>query len=103
MHWKGRGEIISRHEDVHLTIFRNSTLKTLDYALRLLAPGVVLAHIQWEMAGHEPPPGAPFSAAVRHGIITSVFVEQQGRWLIAAFQNTDIVPISPPGVEPKHE
>ena len=39
MHWKGRAEIIARHEDVHRTIFRNSTLKALDYALRLLAPG----------------------------------------------------------------
>jgi hypothetical protein len=41
MHWKGRAEIIARHEDVHRTIFRNSTLKALDYALRLLAPGAV--------------------------------------------------------------
>jgi uncharacterized protein (TIGR02246 family) len=97
MHWKGRAEITARHEDVHRTIFRNSTLRTLGYSLRLLAPGVVLAHINWEMSGHEPPPGAPFSAAVRHGVISGVFVEQGGRWLITAFQNTDIVPIAFPG------
>jgi hypothetical protein len=55
------------------------------------------------MTGHEPPPGAPFSAAVRHGIITGIFVEQQGHWRIAAFQNTDIVPISLPETESKPE
>jgi uncharacterized protein (TIGR02246 family) len=97
MHWRGRPEIEARHEDVHRTIFRNSTLRTLDHSMRLLNPGVVLAHIRWEMTGHESPPGAPFSANVRHGIITGVFVQQEGRWLIAAFQNTDIVPLQLPG------
>jgi uncharacterized protein (TIGR02246 family) len=29
MHWQGCAEITARHEDVHRTIFRNSTLKTL--------------------------------------------------------------------------
>ena len=29
-------------------------------------------------------------------MITGVLIEQEGRWLIAAFQNTDIVPISLP-------
>ena len=35
----------------------------------------------------------------RHGVITGVFVERNGRWLISAFQNTDIVPISLPGLK----
>jgi len=101
MHWNGREEITARHEEVHRSIFRNSTLRTLDYSLRLLSPGIVLAHIRWEMTGHEAPPGAPFSADARRGIITGVFVEQAGRWLIAAFQNTDIVPIALPGTTPR--
>jgi len=99
MHWRGRPEIETRHADVHRTIFRNSTLRTQDYSLRLLKSGVVLAHIRWEMTGHESPPGAPFSAEARHGVITGVFVEEEGRWLIAAFQNTDIVPLSLPAGE----
>ncbi len=101
MHWRGRGEIEARHVDVHRTIFRNSTLRTLDYSLRLLSPGVVLAHINWEMSGHENPPGANFAPGVRHGVITGVFVEQEGRWLIAAFHNTDVVPITLPGGKPQ--
>ena len=95
MHWRGRPEIEARHADVHRSIFRNSRLQTLDYSLRLLAPGVVLAHIRWEMTGHESPPGAKFSD-VRHGVITSVFVEHDGHWRIAAFHNTDIIPMALP-------
>lgn len=66
--------------------------------MRPLAPGVVLAHIHWEMTGHEAPPGVSF-AEVRHGVITGVFVEKNGQWLISAFQNTDIVPIALPGMK----
>ncbi len=98
MRWRGRPEIEARHADVHRTIFRNSTLRTLNCSLRPLASDVVLAHIRWEMTGHEAPAGVKFSA-VRHGLITGVFVEQNGRWLISAFQNTDIVPINLPSVK----
>ena len=100
MHWHGRSEIEARHVDVHRTIFRNSTLRTLDYSLRLLSPGVVLANINWEMAGHENPPGANFAPGLRHGVITGVLVEREGRWLIAAFHNTDVAPINLPGGNP---
>jgi uncharacterized protein (TIGR02246 family) len=98
MHWRGRAEIEARHIDIHRTIFRNSRLQTLGTSLRPLAHGVVLAHIHWEMTGHEAPPGVPLSA-VRRGVITGVFVERNGQWLISAFQNTDIVSISLPGLK----
>ena len=96
MHWHGRPEIAARHAEVHRTIFRNSKLRVLDHSVRPLAPDIVLAHITWEMTGHEPPPGI-LSSKVRQGIITVVFVERDGRWLITAFHNTDIVPMPPPG------
>lgn len=92
MHFQGRNAIESQHVLIHRTIFRNSRLRLVDYSIRPLRPGVVLAHIKWEMTGHERPPGASF-AEVRQGLITGVFVEQDDRWLIAAFQNTDIVPV----------
>src|SRR5271169_2444909 len=98
MHWRGRPEIEARHADVHRTMFRNSTLRTLDYSLRLLTPGIVLAHIRWEMSGHQFPPEAHYPE-IRHGVITGVLVEQGGRWRIAAFHNTDIIPISLPAGE----
>jgi uncharacterized protein (TIGR02246 family) len=95
MHWHGREAIESQHAAIHRTIFRNSVLKILDYSFRPLGTDVVLVHIRWEMTGHETPPGVPF-AEVRHGMITSVFVEREERWLIGAMQNTEIVPVSLP-------
>lgn len=98
MHWRGRSQIEAHHVALHRTIFRNSTLRYLDNSLRPLANGVVLAHIRWEMSGHESPPGSHF-AAVRRGVITAVLVEESQGWLITAFQNTDIVPIPMPAVQ----
>ncbi len=96
MHWRGRAEIEARHAEVHRTFFRNSSLRTVDWSLRPLSANVVLAHLQWEMTGHEAPPGVNF-APLRNGVLTAVFIEQGGRWLITALQNTDIVPIAVPG------
>lgn len=98
MHSRGRAEIEARHVEIHRTIFRNSSISVQGCSIKPLAPTVVLAHIDWEMTGHEIPPGAPF-AKVRHGVITAVFVEQDGRWLIEAFQNTDVVPVPLPGIK----
>lgn len=93
---RGRPEIEDLHATVFRTIFRNSSLKLLDWSVRTLDGGVALAHARWEMRGHEIPPGAPF-AEVRTGMLTAVLVNPEGRWLITALQNTDIVPISLPG------
>ena len=92
MHWRGRSEIERLHAELHRTIFRNSSLRLEDYSVRPLGPGILLAHVKWEMRGHESPPGAPF-AEIRHGMITAVFVEKEERWLISALQNTEIVPV----------
>jgi hypothetical protein len=44
------------------------------------------------MGGAKPPPGLP---EPRNGIQTQVLRNQAGKWLIAAFQNTNIVPEMP--------
>lgn len=92
MHWRGRDAIEAQHAAIHRTIFRNSTLQMEEYSVRPLGPGIMLAHVKWEMKGHESPPGVPF-APVRHGMITAVFVEQDGRWLITALHNTDVMQV----------
>ena len=95
MHWQGRAAIEQTHVELHRKIFRNSSLTMLNCTLRSIAPTVVLAHIHWEMTGHETPPFAPFTP-VRRGLITAVFVEREGRWSIAAAQNADIISASLP-------
>ena len=97
LHWHGRADIEARHVELHRKIFRNSSLKMLNSALRAIAPSVVLAHIHWEMTGHETPPFTPF-APVRQGLLTAVFVERDGRWLIASLHNTDMASASLTGV-----
>jgi uncharacterized protein (TIGR02246 family) len=99
MHWHGRPLIEEQHAAVHRTIFRNSMLKILEHSVRPLTPDVVLAHIQWEMTGHESPPGVPFEK-VRHGVMTGVFVEREERWVIGAMQNTEVVPVPAPWQKP---
>jgi uncharacterized protein (TIGR02246 family) len=95
MDWHGREEIESHHAAVHSTIFRNSKLRMLDYSLRPIADGVMLALMRWERTGHESPPDVRMPE-VRKGVATGVFVQRDGRWLITAFHNTDTVPSSLP-------
>jgi hypothetical protein len=77
---------------VHRTIFRNSTLRDLDRSVRFLGPGVALAHIGWEMTGHESLPGWQMPET-RRGVLTAVLVRENDRWRVTAVQNTDLVPL----------
>lgn len=96
MHWRGQAKIEAQHDILHRTIFRHSQLRIVDISVRPLGTGVMLAIVNWEMTGHQTPPGAPF-AELRHGVFSGVYVEQGGRWRIAALHNTDTVPVSLPG------
>ena len=96
MRLHGRERIQQQHAVLHRTIFRNSALRALDSTMRRPAAGVMLVHLQWEMTGHETPPGAPFGET-RQGLATLVLVEQEARWLVTAFHNTDVVNLELPG------
>jgi len=92
MHWQGRREIEAQHAYLHRTIFRNSTLRNLDRSVRFLDLGVALAHVRWEMTGHESVPGWHVPET-RRGVLTAVLVHEGNRWCITALHNTDIVPL----------
>ncbi len=98
MHWHGRRQIEQMHIAVHNTIFRNSSLRSLGHSIRFLGEDdVALLHVNWEMSGQEPVPGLKFEG-VRRGVLSGVLVQKDARWLITAFQNTDIVDVAVPGV-----
>ena len=59
--------------------------------IRFLAPDVALIHQTWSMAGDKNPDGTP--RPPRDGIFTQVFVKRDGKWLITASQNTNIIVI----------
>jgi uncharacterized protein (TIGR02246 family) len=93
MWWVGREHIQERHAEVHRTIFRASTLRILETSVQFVSPAVALAHVNWEMSGHERLPGWEL-APVRRGLMTQLLVPQGDRWLVRASHNTDIVSVS---------
>jgi uncharacterized protein (TIGR02246 family) len=98
--WKGRAEIEKKHTEIHAYIFRDSTLTIYEVDTRFLAPEIAVVHISWSLTGNRNPDGS--DGQPRKGIFTQVLQKQNGRWLIAAAQNTDSRPEMPmPAGPPK--
>jgi len=87
--WKGRSEIERKLTDAFAMMFRESRLALAEVQVRMLTPEIAVAHVRWTMTGAKAPPGIP---EPRQGIQTQVLRKDGGRWLIAAFQNTNSIP-----------
>jgi hypothetical protein len=83
---------------LHRSFMRRSALKILGASVRFLEPAVSVQHVRWELSGAEPVPGWNVPD-VRRGIFTMVLVRAEDHWLIAAAQNTDIVPLPEAAIE----
>ena len=90
--WKGRTELETRLTEAFKFVFKDSKLTITDVTTRFLEPDVAVAHARWTMTGARTPPGMQ---QPKEGIQTLVFTKEGGRWLIAAFQNTNSVPERP--------
>ena len=90
--WKGRAEIESKLTAGFAFVFAESALTVTDVQVRFLSPEFAVAHVRWTMTGARTPPTIP---EPREGIQTQVLRKTAGRWLIAAFQNTNAVPERP--------
>lgn len=86
MVFSGNEEIENRHTKILQTIFKGSTFELLDLSLREVQAGLVIALVKWRLHGFRKP-GSDVTE-VREGIITNVFIDQGGRWMITASQNT---------------
>lgn len=96
--WKGRQAIQRHHAYSHGTIpadtpgeplplygiFKTSTLRFTEIDVRFLRKDVAVAHASCELLGDAR------TANLRHCLITFVLTQQDGGWLIAAAQNTEI-------------
>ena len=89
--WDGTAEIRKNHALLHAMQFKESVWTNRDLDIRFLAPDVALIHQTWSMAGDKNPDGTP--RPPRDGIFTQVFVKRDGKWLITASQNTNIIVI----------
>lgn len=90
--WKGRAEIEKKLTDAYLFVFRESVLTIKEVEIRFPGPDIAVAHVRWTMTGARTPKGIP---EPQQGIQTHLLQKQGGKWLIAAFQNTNAVPEMP--------
>jgi len=87
--WKGRSEIESNLTRMFANIFRESTLTLRQVDVRFLTTRVAIAHARWTMTGAHMLPGLP---EPHEGLQTLTMEKRNGKWLIAAFHNTNYVP-----------
>jgi uncharacterized protein (TIGR02246 family) len=90
--WKGRAEIEKKLTDAYVYVFHESVFTLGEVTVRFLQPDVAVAHVRWTMTGARTPQGIP---TPQQGIQTQLVQKQAGKWLIAAFQNTNSVPEMP--------
>jgi uncharacterized protein (TIGR02246 family) len=89
-HWKGRAELERKLSRAFALVFARSQLSVHDVGVRFLKPDVAIAHVPWTMTGALSPTGG--TAPPQQGLQTQTLVKRDGRWGIAAFQNTNAVP-----------
>ena len=98
--WKGRQEIQTQHAYSHGTIpadtqgfgalrayygiFKASTMRFSQIEVRFLRKDVAVAHASWELLGDSR------TTEPRRGLFVFVLTRENGGWLIADAQNTEI-------------
>ena len=87
----GREAVAEAHVRLFDTVFRGSHNVGQVDRVRLLRPDVAVVNANWRLT-YTPPGAASQEARTRY---TLVCVKDQGRWRIAAFQNTYILPPRP--------
>lgn len=92
--WRGRDEIEENHTILHNTSFKESQMTLRLCALKELAPGVVVIHVKWQMAGHGKS-GVEMTTEARHGIWSWTARDRGGGLRIASAHNTDTLPAPP--------
>ena len=87
MHVKGRADNAKSHQQIFDTIYKNSNLVSTVKQIRFLRPDVAVVHgesnLTFKINGEE---------KKGNGYITMVMTKENGKWEIAAFQNTAIQP-----------
>jgi len=90
--WKGRAEMEKKLTEAYVYVFSESVLTIGEVTVRFLDPNTAVVHVRWTMTGARTPQGIP---TPQQGIQTQFVQKQSGKWLIAAFQNTNSIPEMP--------
>jgi len=85
MHIKGRADNAKSHQYIFDTIYKDSSITATVKQIRFLRPDVAVVHgesnLIFKINGEE---------KKGNGIVTLVMTKENGKWSIAAFQNTAI-------------
>jgi uncharacterized protein (TIGR02246 family) len=87
MHAKGRNEIEKGHTGIFTTIYKDSRNAATIRSVRFLRKDVAVVHTEWNL---EFTAGGEMRKA--HALSTMIMTRENGKWSIAAFQNTMIQP-----------
>jgi uncharacterized protein (TIGR02246 family) len=90
---KGKAAFGAAHARMFQTFFARSHWKTGEVRVKFLRPDIAIAHVPWSTTGDEVrhiKHGEP-----RHGLFTWVVERREGRWLVIASQNTEVMPFLP--------
>ncbi len=91
MWWRGRPAVQAAHQQIFDSIFKGVVFRPGAPTVRPIAPGVAVVNLYCHVGAFYPPDG------IDHGtnkegdaddLLTLVLVKRQGRWLLAAGQNT---------------
>jgi uncharacterized protein (TIGR02246 family) len=90
--WKGRAEIEKKLTEAYTFVFKESALTVGEVDVKFLNPTSAIVHVRWTMTGARTPQALP---TPQQGIQTQLVQKNSGKWLIAAFQNTNSIPEMP--------
>ena len=88
MWWRGLADVKRAHRAYHATFFANTPLHIETVHVRLVSTDVAVAVVKWRKGPFLPPDGRLRPAS--RDIMTLVFIERNGRWLVTAGHNTTI-------------
>jgi uncharacterized protein (TIGR02246 family) len=85
--WKGVQEIAQRNAELFQKRLKRAVRRLTGVEVRFSTPDVALVHATWDVTGWSRPAGE--AIPVLKEITTMTMVKTDGKWLIAAFQDTE--------------
>ena len=82
---KGRAVIESQHQRIFDTIYKDTNLTLTVKQIRFLRPDVAVVHVEGRRSG-------PAKELMQDAMLTLMMTREKQGWVIAAFQNTAVVP-----------
>jgi uncharacterized protein (TIGR02246 family) len=90
-HARGRAEVERLLATIFETKAKYATIQTGDFAIRFIRPDVALVYVTNELSGLVTPNGQKLPP--HRELSLRVFVKDNGRWQVAALQNTMVNPL----------